>query len=645
MNARPSRLIRWAVGAVLAGALSTMTSLQPAQADEPEPTKVLLLLDVSGSMNEPIATGGTKLAAAKRALKQVADSLPPRTEVGLRVYGSKIAEPKSRNPRACTDTQLVMPLGPLDKSRMYRAVDSFTAKGETPIAYSMQKSVADLGAEGKRVLVLISDGEETCAKDPCPAARRLASEGVNLQFNAIGLAVNSKARKQLQCIAEAGGGSYYDASRSGDLSEALRKLAQRALRPFAMSGTPVRGAEEPADGPELGAGQYVDSYSASGGPRYYRIPRTPGSTITASIASLVNPFHGQNTESWELGLTSESGQTCDTSNASASSFRSVIVVAGAVRSHPAKRSGASVSSDSCQKESLVLSLQRRSLLNNQKPAPVELLIQSEPPIANLAELPGALSSYDGTGKGVPPTKPVRPVLGGTSFTNAGIVEPGSWADSPTTGETIFYRVRLDTGQRLRVTAKMPASAKSWQLDAADAVTPSLMLYSPSRVQLARKDGVLQGSSTASLTLASPQLRVQNREIEQSPNGNGSGGINAAWSASVAGDYYVALQLEPLQAYLSGRAMPVLMNVAVDGEASGAPQYAEQPTGSSPPESVAPSSSSSVAPQSSPSPDSPSILRDVRRYGLVAIAGAAVLVVAGVFAARALIGRRARGGDG
>jgi len=46
-----------------------------------------------------------------------------------------------------------------------------------------------------------------------------------------------------------------------------------------------------------------------------------------------------------------------------------------------------------------------------------------------------------------------------------MLEPGSWTDSPTTGETIFYRVRLETGQRLRVTAKMPASAKSWQLDA------------------------------------------------------------------------------------------------------------------------------------------------------------------------------------
>jgi Ca-activated chloride channel homolog len=643
MTARPSRKSRWPVAAMLGLALAMSLSPIATRADEPEPTKVLLLLDVSGSMNEQIASGGTKLAAAKRALKQVADALPPGTDVGLRVYGSKISEPKSRNPRACKDTELVMPLGPLNKTTMYRAVDSFTAKGETPIAYSMEKSVADLGAEGKRVLVLISDGEETCVKDPCPAARRLASSGVNLQFNAIGLAVNSKARQQLQCIAEAGDGSYYDASRAGDLSEALRKISQRALRPFAMSGTPVRGTEEPAGGPELAAGQYVDSYAASGSPRYYRIPRIAGSSITASIASLVNPFHGQNSESWSMGLNTQSGQPCDTATTTASSFRSVIVVAGAVRSGAAQASAAA-NSDACQTEPLVLSLQRRSLLNNQKPAPVELLIQSEPSIANLSSLPSAVESYDGGGKGVPTTKPVRSVLGGTSFTNAGVLEAGSWADAPTTGETVFYRVRLETGQRLRVTTTMPASTKSWRLAAADAITPTLMLYTPSRVQLARKDGVLQGNSTETLTLTSPQVRVRNREIARSPGGDGTGGIDAAWSASVTGDYFVALQLEPLQAYLSGRVMPVRLNVAVDGQATGQPQYAEAPaTESSPPQSP-PSSSVGGAPPS-PTPDSPSISRDIRRYGLVAIAGAGALVIAGVFGARALSRRRSGSGHG
>ena len=209
------------------------------RASADESTKVLLVLDVSGSMNERISSGGTKFAAAKRALKQVAGALPSGTQVGLRVYGSKIAEPKAQNPKACTDTELVLPIGPLDRSKMNRAVDSFTAKGETPIAYSLGKAVDDLGDSGKRVLILISDGEESCSGDPCPTARKLAKSGVDLQFNAIGLDVNGKARKQLQCIADAGDGSYHDAEDTSALEEAIRKLTQRALRPFEVSGTPV----------------------------------------------------------------------------------------------------------------------------------------------------------------------------------------------------------------------------------------------------------------------------------------------------------------------------------------------------------------------------------------------------------------------
>ena len=83
-------------------------------------------------MNEKISSGGTKFAAAKRALKQVADALPAGTEVGLRVYGSEIAESKAENPKACQDTELVMPIGPLNRTKMYKAVDSFQAVGETP---------------------------------------------------------------------------------------------------------------------------------------------------------------------------------------------------------------------------------------------------------------------------------------------------------------------------------------------------------------------------------------------------------------------------------------------------------------------------------------------------------------------------------
>ena len=121
--------------ALLVAATGLLVTPLPAKAEDS--TKVLLLLDVSGSMNERISSGGTKFAAAQRAVKRVANAVPAGTQVGLRVYGSEIAEPKEQNPKACTDTKLVLPIGPLNRRQLFRAVDSFEAKGETPIAYSL----------------------------------------------------------------------------------------------------------------------------------------------------------------------------------------------------------------------------------------------------------------------------------------------------------------------------------------------------------------------------------------------------------------------------------------------------------------------------------------------------------------------------
>ena len=314
--------------ALLVAATGLLVTPLPAKAEEA--TKVLLLLDVSGSMNERISSGGTKFAAAQRAVKRVANAVPAGTQVGLRVYGSEIAEPKEQNPKACTDTKLVLPIGPLNRRQLFRAVDSFEAKGETPIAYSLGKAVDDLGPSGKRVLILISDGEESCDGDPCPAARRLAKAGVDLQFNAIGLAVNSKARSQLQCIAKAGDGNYYDANNTSDLEDAVRRITQRALRPFQTSGTPVEGTVDQAGAPSIRVGQYKDTYDAGNTPRYYRVTRTPGSTVTASISTIVRPYPSQNTENWTLTLATPDGTPCATATATSGGYRATTVLSGAV---------------------------------------------------------------------------------------------------------------------------------------------------------------------------------------------------------------------------------------------------------------------------------------------------------------------------
>lgn len=49
------------------------------------------------------------------------------------------------------------------------------AQGYTPITYVLQLAAADIAKEpGARTVVLVSDGTETCPRDPCAAATLLA---------------------------------------------------------------------------------------------------------------------------------------------------------------------------------------------------------------------------------------------------------------------------------------------------------------------------------------------------------------------------------------------------------------------------------------------------------------------------------------
>ena len=131
-----------------------------------------LVLDSSGSMSEPAAGGQSKIAAAKGALRTVVDGLPDEAQVGLRVYGATVF---SRNdPGACTDSQEVVPPGTDNRDELRSAIASYKPYGETPIAHALQEAGKDLGSEGHRTIVLVSDGEATCPPSPCVVARQLA---------------------------------------------------------------------------------------------------------------------------------------------------------------------------------------------------------------------------------------------------------------------------------------------------------------------------------------------------------------------------------------------------------------------------------------------------------------------------------------
>jgi hypothetical protein len=174
-------------------------------------------MDASGSMNARLPSGETRIAVARRAIKDVAGFTPAGAQVSLRLYGA--GSPASR--KNCEDTHLAVPSGPADAAAIGASVDGAQAQGYTPIAFSLEQAESDFPASAKeRVIVLVSDGKETCKGDPLLAAKRLAGKGITI--HAVGFVVDTAARMQLQNIARATGGTYFDAPVGPELPDRLK---------------------------------------------------------------------------------------------------------------------------------------------------------------------------------------------------------------------------------------------------------------------------------------------------------------------------------------------------------------------------------------------------------------------------------------
>jgi len=186
-----------------------------------ETTKnVELILDVSNSMWGQIK-GESKIAIAKEVLKQIIDGLPEEMNVGLRLYGHRY---KVEDKRACQDTELIIPIGPLQKDQLIQTIEKITPKGKTPLVYSILQSPQDFINLRGGTVVLISDGIESCEGDINSIAPRLKESGIELTVNIIGFDIKEEeARKQLEIIAQSTGGIYLDAKDSQELLSSLQQ--------------------------------------------------------------------------------------------------------------------------------------------------------------------------------------------------------------------------------------------------------------------------------------------------------------------------------------------------------------------------------------------------------------------------------------
>ena len=208
--------IRASLIALAAGLLPAVALAQSCNTAD---RSVLLILDASGSMNAKLPNGETRIAVAQRAIKGVAGFVPAQAQLSLRMYGAQSAASQKN----CQDTHLAVPFGPASATggAITTTVDGAKAQGYTPIAYSLGQAANDFPADAKeRVIVLVSDGKETCQGDPVVAAKALAAKGITV--HTVGFVVDTAARGQLQAIARATGGTYFDAPVGPELPDTLK---------------------------------------------------------------------------------------------------------------------------------------------------------------------------------------------------------------------------------------------------------------------------------------------------------------------------------------------------------------------------------------------------------------------------------------
>ncbi len=220
-------------------------------------TSVLLVLDASGSMFVQLQDGQYRITAAKAALTEFVTRLPddPDLHVGFRIYGSRIA---ALEDGACEDSHLFVPVDGFDRAVLLDTIGATRAKGATPIAYSLELAAEDLrDAPGRRIIVLVTDGAESCGGDVRAAVERLTAAGLEVELHIIGFDLGEAAIRSFDGL-----GIFENTTSAPELAAALGRAVDLTpvIASYPITVTLTRRGQPTTDGATV---RFLDAVSGT----------------------------------------------------------------------------------------------------------------------------------------------------------------------------------------------------------------------------------------------------------------------------------------------------------------------------------------------------------------------------------------------
>jgi len=215
-------------GAVLSVALLAGSMPGAAEEEVPPPCTedAMIVFDASGSMAGNMVQGlfsaTTRIDEVRIALGRVLPNATRFRNVGLITYG----------PGPYAQCNVVLDYRPMPNAAkpIMSVVNKINPAGKTPLADAVKRAAEVLDYRSSPgVIVLLTDGEETCDGAPCELGKMLKAKSRQLTVHVIGFQLknfNWTGQQSLfdtRCLAEETGGLYISTKNRQDLIEAFDK--------------------------------------------------------------------------------------------------------------------------------------------------------------------------------------------------------------------------------------------------------------------------------------------------------------------------------------------------------------------------------------------------------------------------------------
>jgi Ca-activated chloride channel family protein len=221
-----SRYVRPVAGVLIALLAGVAAGRAADETRTPCTEDAMIVFDASGSMAGNTVQGlfsdKTRIDEVRKALGEVLPEVTKFRKVGLITYGP--------GPYGQCNVDLAFPPIPNAADRIMSVVNALNPAGKTPLTEAVRQAaeVLDYKTE-KGVVVLVTDGEETCGGAPCDLGKFLKANSRALTVHVIGYQLTgfswtgAESILDVQCLAQETGGLYISAKNRDDLVKAFQK--------------------------------------------------------------------------------------------------------------------------------------------------------------------------------------------------------------------------------------------------------------------------------------------------------------------------------------------------------------------------------------------------------------------------------------